>query len=637
MLFVIPDATSSRARDTFLAAALFTALTLLFTWPLALGLTRDVPGDFGDPLLNAWILSWDASHLGRGWWNANIFFPHPLALAYSEHLLAPALQILPLYAATKQAILCYNLLFLSTFVLSGLGMFLFAREITGRVDAAVVAGIAFAFAPYRVPSMPHVQVLSSAWMPFALFGFRRHFATGRLQPLVWGSLAWLAQNLSSGYYLLFFSPVVVIYLAWEMTARSLWRNARVVGRLLGACTAVTALTAPFLLPYVELRRLGFSARSLDETTRFSADVFAYLTADPNLRAWGPIVHAWPKAEGALFPGFTIVALAAIAMAKGSGEGRLRSRRDGVFRALVALLIGCSIVLVAMLGGWTLRWPIKITSVGRVVFIAAGLAVLLLARFSEARAATRRWLGSPAGLFTLVMLFAVVMSWGPSIHARGRTIVPTNVYALFYQFVPGFDGIRVPARFAMIVAFALAVLAGIGVAAIGRSRSARGVAIGASIAIVAESIAIPIPINQNSIEYGQPGLAPLPASLSASPPPVYEFISTLPPSAAVIELPLGEPAFDVRYMFYSTVHWRPLVNGYSGGAPAEYGFLDQTLRDALIRPDRAWQALTETRATHAIVHEAFYIGDRGARMSAWLRSHGAQELAAFGSDRIFRIP
>jgi hypothetical protein len=632
------DATSSRARDTVLAAALFTALTLLFTWPLALGLTRDVPGDFGDPLLNAWILSWDASHLGRGWWHANIFFPHSLALAYSEHLLPQALQIMPLYAATRQPILCYNVLFLSTFVLSGLGMFLFAREITGRADAAVVAAVAFAFAPYRVPSMPHLQVLSSAWMPFALFGFRRHFVTGRMQPLLWGSLAWLAQNLSCGYYLLFFTPVVGIYLAWEMTTRSLWRTARTVGRVLGASAAVAALSAPFLLPYVELRRLGFNARSLEETTRFSADVLAYLTADPNMRGWGPILQAWPKAEGALFPGFTIVALAAIAAAQRNGEGRKRSRHQGVLRALAALLVGCSILLIAMLCGWTLRWPIKITSVGRVVFIACGLAVLILGLFSEARVATRRWLASPAGIFTLVMLFAVVMSWGPSIHARGRTIASTNLYAVFYQFVPGFDGIRVPARFAMIVAFALAVLAGIGVATIGRSGSARGIAIGASIAIVAESLAIPIPINQNSVEYGQTGLAPLPASISASPPPpVYALVATLPPSAAVIELPLGEPAFDVRYMFYSTVHWRPLVNGYSGGAPADYGFLDQTLRDALIRPDRAWQALTDTRATHAIVHEAFYTGDRGARMSAWLRSHGARELAAFGSDRIFQLP
>jgi len=146
------------------------------------------------------VIAWDATHLGRGWWNANIFAPHPLALAYSEHFLPQALQVLPIYLATNNPILCYNLLFLSTFVLSGLGMFLFGRELTGSREAGIVAGLAYAFAPYRIASIPHLQVLSSAWMPFVLFGLRRYFATGRTRPLAGAAAAWIAQNLSCGYY-----------------------------------------------------------------------------------------------------------------------------------------------------------------------------------------------------------------------------------------------------------------------------------------------------------------------------------------------------------------------------------------------------------------------------------------------------
>src|SRR5215475_5009993 len=105
------DRMSDRARDTSVAAAAYAALTIVFTWPLAAGIARDVPGDYGDPLLNAWILAWNATHFGRGWWNANIFYPHPLALGYSEHLAAQAAQILPLYWLTGNPILCYNLVF----------------------------------------------------------------------------------------------------------------------------------------------------------------------------------------------------------------------------------------------------------------------------------------------------------------------------------------------------------------------------------------------------------------------------------------------------------------------------------------------------------------------------------------------
>jgi len=249
------------------AAVFYAAATVALTWPIAAGLTRHIAGDFGDPLFTSWVLAWDATHLGRGLWNANIFAPQPLALAYSEHFLPQAIQALPIYAATRNPILCYNLLFLSTFVLAAFGMFLFARELTGDDAAAVVAGLAFAFTPLRIASIPHLQVLSAAWMPFVLYGFRRYVVTRRVRPLAGGAAAWALQNLSCGYYLFFFSPIAVAYIAWELARTRLWRDRRVVQQVAIAGAAVVAATIPFLLPYLELRRLGFSARSLAETNQ----------------------------------------------------------------------------------------------------------------------------------------------------------------------------------------------------------------------------------------------------------------------------------------------------------------------------------------------------------------------------------
>ena len=148
------------------------------------------------------------------------------------------------------------------------------------------------------------------------------------------------------------------------------------------------------------------------------------------------------------------------------------------------------------------------------------------------------------------------------------------------------GVRVPARYGMIVTLGLAALTALGVAAIDRRHQARvGVIAGALILL--EAIAVPIPINQNATGYRQAGLAPLPASVTtgSAAPEVYRFAARLPASAVLIELPLGEPAFDVRYMFYSTLHWKRLVNGYSGGAPPQYELLTESLKDLATRPDR----------------------------------------------------
>ena len=155
------------------------------TWPLVRGLGRDVAWDLGDSVLNMWILAWDGEQLLailrgdlsriRTFFDANIFHPAPLTLAYSEHLFAQAVQILPVYAISGNPILAYNLLFLSTFALSGLGMYLLVRELTGSALAGFVAGLLFAFAPYRLAQSSHLQVLSAQWMPFVFYGMLRYF------------------------------------------------------------------------------------------------------------------------------------------------------------------------------------------------------------------------------------------------------------------------------------------------------------------------------------------------------------------------------------------------------------------------------------------------------------------------------
>src|SRR5581483_10650254 len=254
-----------------------------------------------------------------------------------------------------------------------------------------------------------------------------------------------------------------------------------------------------------------------------------------------------------------------------------------------------------------------------------------------RAAVSAWLRRESAWLLLVAVFAIAMSFGPDIRAMGREVAASNLYALFYRFVPGFDGLRVPARFAMIGALALAGLSALGVESLVR-RFGPGAALAAGALIAVEAWAVPIPINQSSTDYADKSLAPLAASIGVdgSLPAIYSRVRELPQSAVLLELPLGEPAFDVRYMFYSTTHWRRLVNGYSGGAPADYQVLVEALKDAKTRPARAWQEVMRSAATHVIVHQSLYRDDGGPRVSSWLRASGAHEVAAAGSDRIFAV-
>jgi hypothetical protein len=55
------------------------------------------------------------------------------------------------------------------------------------------------------------------------------------------------------------------------------------------------------------------------------------------------------------------------------------------------------------------------------------------------------------------------------------------------------------------------------------------------------------------------------------------------------------------------------------------------------PDRAWAVLARSGATHAVVHEGFYLDGRGLQVSAWLEQHGAKRVAAGDGARLFELP
>ena len=83
------------------ALFLFIPLTLIMTYPAVLQLKIAIVGDHIDSYLNTWIINWVIHKVLAGEWStlfdANIFFPHQNTLAYSEHLIGPALMAVPIH------------------------------------------------------------------------------------------------------------------------------------------------------------------------------------------------------------------------------------------------------------------------------------------------------------------------------------------------------------------------------------------------------------------------------------------------------------------------------------------------------------------------------------------------------------
>ena len=651
------DAGPAYARGWSIALA-YTAIALVMTWPLVRHIGSEIASDLGDPVFNSWVLMWTGGQVLAAlrvdfnaihqYWHGNIFYPEPLTIAFSEHLTPQMLQGLPIFAATGNIVLVYNLLFLSTFVLSGLGTYLVVRDLTGRPAAAFVAGLAFAFAPYRFVQMPHLQVMSSQWMPFALYGLRRFFESRRRRPLAGAAAAIVAQNLSCGYYLLFFPPFIAACALYEMVRRLLLGNVRVWSALIVAAVVVAAATWPFVSPYFEVRaqRTDVGVRLAAEVAEFSADTHALATTSERSRLWGARIRALPRPEGEGFAGFTILALAAIAVAMGlwRATGRLEFGRDRLWQRLIAIGLGFVLIvdLVAIVTLFV-RGSLPMTTDGLpfrdgglLFSIGGALTAALLAFVPAVRRAIRPGSDVPLAFFTISAVVAVMLAFGPQIHAGGQP-VGAGPYQLLYTFVPGFDGVRVPARYLMLSALFLAILAGLGAAQVLAWRRRAGILLVAiaSAGILAESWVVPMDTN---VRLAAPRLELTPRRLDQPDRmgPLYEYIRRAPGHLVLIEFPYGDPAYDIQSVFYAGYHRRPLVNGYSGFFPENYvrraTFLSRIPSDR----DAATKALWSSGATHAIVHEAAFPDGRGHEVTDWLTSTGATVTATYGTNKLLTL-
>lgn len=626
-------------RSAWHALAGYTAVAVVATWPLVTGLARHVPWDLGDPVFVMWVLAWDCEQLLAilggdfsrlaAFFDANIFHPAPLTLAYSEHFLGQALQILPVYGLTRNPVLSYNLLFFSTFVLSGLGMYLLVREFTGRSRAAFVGGLLFAFAAYRIPQGSHLQILSSQWMPLALYGFKRFFETGRRRPLAGAAVALVAQNLSCLYFAMYFTPFAAAYVIWEVVQRRLWRPKPMLS-LAAAGLAAALVTLPFLLPYAAVERsLG---RTRAETVRYSADVYSYATASSRQPVWGRLVQAYPKPEGDLFPGVVTLLLAGIGVLfwprrRDDGELPPPDTRRWVAPILVGLIVVHVVAAVAGLlyrrvvldFGW---FDLRITNVDQVLLRAA-VAVIALVIYSPRARARAAWFLRTRGFFVAAVLAAAWLSLGPVPRTLGFPLDLSSPYEALRNIVPGFDGLRVPARFGMIVSLMSAALGGLGAAVIDRRRFGMPALIVASVAALAESLIVPMPVSQ---------IAP-----PSDAPAIYAAVAGEPAATVLAELPLGDDGIDLLAMFYSLAHRRPILNGYSGFFPPDYGLLTVALSEVPRHTQIALDALRERGATHVLVHEAAFADGLGPETSAALQSGGAVVVSRVDADVLLRLP
>jgi uncharacterized membrane protein SirB2 len=331
---------SERSRLAFPIAsfAFFVLLAVAHTWPLATSPGRLSRNDTADTVHHEWILAWDAHQLAndpRHLFDANIFFPEPDTLAYSDHLIVQGVIGAPLFWLGASPVLAYNLLLLAGLALTAWTTSLVMARWTGSWLAGLLSGSLMAFNAMTLTRFAEIQDQHFEFFPLALWALDQLLVTPRIRYALELAGWFVLQALTCGYLLAFSSLSLI---AAVMVRPADWigpKFRRVAGLLLLSAAVAALLLTPFLLPYLRVSRQQGFTRPLAEVALYSARLADYVSTGGRLHysLWS---HRYFDRE-ALFPG--LVASALVVMAIGGGVAwRDRRARMAVAFGLVAFLL-----------------------------------------------------------------------------------------------------------------------------------------------------------------------------------------------------------------------------------------------------------------------------------------------------------
>jgi hypothetical protein len=475
--------------------------------------------------------------------------------------------------------------------------------VTHSAPAAFVAGLAFAFAPYHAEHLSHVQMLMAFGMPLALFGLHRYMKTGKAWNLAWFAAGWLSVLLSNAYALVFFPILAALWILWFLRGTA-WRRFA----YLGVVTVLATLPVLPLLQGYRIRQAAYGfMRGYDEIRSMSADITGLIGIPHRALLW----NGWLPStfyEGALFPGFAILALGGLGVASHLRQSGPASRWSTWMFRIAAICMAVSLARI-----WTgpFGWhfgpiPFPPFSPYRLITVAAllVLAGVLLAKRFRAAVARRDDVVFYCAAAIVMWLFAL----GPEPTWAGVKALAHGPYWLLLQ-IPGAQSIRVPARAWLPATLCLAVCAASGISRLlGDVLTRRWLILPVALIILAEGWF-----------YDGTMRAPTPMLKGA-----------IPAGSVVLDLPIEEGYTNADPQYLAVLGGYRVVNGYSGYFPPHFKGLRYALAE---HRNAAFYRLRLLADLYVIVRPAV-----DTQLVRWLETQdGIEHVTDDSGWRLYRLP
>lgn len=541
-------------KSSIIAFFLFSIAGIFITFPLIFHLDDYVTA-YGDELLIAWIHNWVIHAISTdplSLFNANIFYPYQNTLAYSDAFFISSLFAWIPLLIFQEPITVVNFILITAFILLGFSVYLLSYYLTRHFLASLLSGMLVIFSPAVLGYYIHLQMLFIFCVPLSLLFFIHFMKTGKTKYFAVSLLFFLLQFYNSFLPAYFLIFSFVIICIYRFLSDKKMIKQFLKTRYIVLIGMTLLFLLPVIIPYLQVSKEFQYQRDIRDAVHLALQPEDMLYTNQFNRFYQQL-NELP---------FNKVS------------------QNDEFKAGFLGLIFTFLTIYAL---WYFIRNFKKIDYLFKAFFTIGIVGLLL-------------------------------SFGPVLHFGRQTVhepflVPLP-YALFYYILPGFNGFRNSARWEMLFILAMAILIALIFHQLFRKLAFKKQLLMYLILFIAIIGEFNFPMQfQKMIQVKDF-------------PKVYSWLSTTPNDAVIIEMPIYNwnmfpyGILELPRMYYSTIHFRKMVNGGSGFTPPPYEKMFYDL-DAAFPSDATIVKLRNMGVTHIIIHkkeydtlhkEKFYIND-----------------------------
>lgn len=546
-------------------------IVCIFFWSFIFHLNKPLSLKYGDELQVDFILKNNMDTILSGKLsdlpNLPMFYGFNNSLFYSNHFILQSISAIPIYLLTDRNIfLTFNLYVLITAFASFFSMYLFLLYLTKKPTSSIIGSIIFTLNPFIINAVPDsLELFTLIWTPLVFLFFERALDNKDSRSCFLFFLFLGFRLLSTFYYFSFLTVILPIYAVVRFIQKKskleFWFNK---GTFLGLSLLIIIFAIKAYLYFQAGTEISFE-RDLSSMAKFYSPYIAnWFFMPPRNILYGQIGEkVWQEA-----PAFFSV----------NGIDNL-----SFFWGFIPLIL-----------------------------------FIMSFRIFKNHKNRNYWL-----ICTGLLILSLIFSFGPKIQITSYLNLP-GLYTLLYKINPLFLPLRVPARFAMMVFFFLAIVISITLKEI-MTKMNKKMSIVLAIILVC---AILFEYWVKPFEFTR---------ISDQRKKFYLFLKNQKHIKVIVDLPIGNrlgsynqysrtETLDSHYLFWQMLHGKKILNGYSSYLPERYVIRANFLSDGFPTKEKI-ELLRNWKVDAIILHkDEFIFPEHFSNIKSGLENLGFTSIA-----------